>query len=135
MSRELVASVALLLTMGVLDAIWLATMTSRLYRAQLGELLLPTPQWPPALAFYVLYAVGALLLVALPALREDWALSRTVMMAAVLGLVAYGTYDLTNAATLRGWSNVVTVVDMVWGASLTAVSVGIAVSVARRLGE
>lgn len=135
MSRELVAAVSLLITMGVLDAVWLATMTSRLYRAQLGELLLPAPQWLPALAFYVLYAVGAMLLVALPALREDWTLARAAMMAALLGLVAYGTYDLTNAATIRGWSNVVTLVDMVWGASLTATSVVIAVAVARRLGE
>lgn len=135
MSRELVAAVSLLITMGVLDAVWLATMTSRLYRAQLGELLLPAPQWLPALAFYVLYAVGAMLLVALPALREDWTLARAATMAALLGLVAYGTYDLTNAATIRGWSNVVTLVDMVWGASLTATSVVIAVAVARRLGE
>lgn len=135
MSRELVAAVSLLITMGVLDAVWLATMTSRLYRAQLGELLLPAPQWLPALAFYVLYAVGAMLLVALPALREDWTLARAAMMAALLGLVAYGTYDLTNAATIRGWSNAVTLVDMVWGASLTATSVVIAVAVARRLGE
>lgn len=133
MSRELIAAVSLLVTMGLLDAIWLGTMTSRLYRPQLGDLLLPAPQWLPALAFYLLYAIGALVLVALPALREDWTVTRAALTAALLGLVAYGTYDLTSAATIRGWSNVVTVVDMVWGASLTAVSVTVAIAVARRL--
>jgi uncharacterized membrane protein len=38
----------------------------------------------------------------------------------MLGLVAYGTYDLTNQATLLGWPTLVTVVDLVWGTFLTA---------------
>lgn len=130
----MIAAVATLVSMGVLDAIWLATMTSRLYRRQLPGLLLDTPSWAPAVAFYGLYAVGVVVLVVLPALDHGYPLGRAVLYGALLGLVAYGTYDLTNQATLRGWSTVVTVVDMAWGASLTAVVVGIAVTASRRLG-
>ena len=134
MSQTTIAVAATLLSMAVLDAIWLATMTSRLYRRQLPGLLLDAPSWAPAVAFYVLYAIGAVVLVVLPALERDLALGRAVLYGALLGLVAYGTYDLTNQATLRGWSTVVTLVDMTWGASLTAVVVCIAVTAARRLG-
>ena len=132
MSRTAVAVIATLLSMGVLDAIWLATMTSRVYRRQLSDLLLDTPIWAPALAFYLLYAVGVVVLVVRPALDGEWSLGRAVGVASLLGLVAYGTYDLTNQATLRGWSMVVTVIDMAWGASLTAVVAAIAITAARR---
>lgn len=134
MGRTAAAVVATLLSMGVLDAIWLTTMTPRLYRRQLPELLLDTPAWAPAVAFYLLYAVGVVVLVVLPGLDGEWPLARVLAMGALLGLVAYGTYDLTNQATLRGWSMLVTVVDMAWGAALTATVGAIAVTVARRAG-
>jgi uncharacterized membrane protein len=134
MNQTTVAVVATLLSMGVLDAIWLSTMTSRLYRRELPSLLLDTPNWAPAVAFYLLYAVGVVVLVVLPALDRDQPLLRAMALGALLGLVAYGTYDLTNQATLRGWSWVVTSVDMAWGAALTSVVVGLAVTAARRLG-
>ncbi len=132
MGRTAVAIVATLLSMGVLDAIWLTTMTTRLYRRQLSGLLLDTPSWAPAVAFYLLYAVGVVVLVVRPALEGEWPLGRVVAIGALLGLVAYGTYDLTNQATLRGWSTVVTAVDMAWGASLTAAVAAIAITAARR---
>jgi uncharacterized membrane protein len=61
-------------------------------------------------------------------------LPRLLASGALLGLAAYGTYDLTNQATLRGWSTLVTIVDMAWGASLTATVATVATLVARRLG-
>ena len=78
MGRTAVAIVATLLSMGVLDAIWLTTMTTRLYRRQLSSLLLDTPSWAPALAFYLLYAVGVVVLVVRPALEGEWPLGRVV---------------------------------------------------------
>jgi uncharacterized membrane protein len=44
----------------------------------------------------------------------------------VVGLVAYGAYDLTNHATLKVWSLRITLADMAWGAlaSSTAATVG-----------
>ena len=132
MSQPVVAVISVLVTMGILDAIWLTTMTARLYRREMPELLLATPMWPPAILFYLLYAVGVLVLVVLPALERDYALLRVAGTGALLGLVAYGTYDLTNHATLRGWSPVVTVVDLAWGTTLTAVVATVAVIIARR---
>ena len=134
MTRMFIAGVATLLSMGAMDAVWLTTMTSRFYRRQITDLLLDTPQWAPAVAFYLLYAVAVLLLVVGPALEGDWPLPRLIATGALLGIAAYGTYDLTNQATLRGWSVLVTVVDMAWGASLTAIVATIATMAARRLG-
>lgn len=134
MNRTVVALLATLLSMGILDAIWLTSMANRLYRRQLGALLLETPNWLPAVAFYLLYSVGVVVLVVRPALEGDWSVSRTLGAGAMLGLVAYGTYDLTSQATVRGWSTLVTVVDITWGAALTAIVSVVALGVARRLG-
>lgn len=134
MNRAAVAVIATLLSTGVLDAIWLSTMTARLYRKQLPGLLLDTPSWAPAVAFYLLYSVGVVVLVVLPALDRERSVGGVLITGAILGLVAYGTYDLTNQATIRGWSMLVTAVDMVWGATLTAVVAAVALTAARRFG-
>jgi uncharacterized membrane protein len=68
--------------------------------------------------FYLLYVAGVLILVVLPSL--DAPATRAVLLGAVFGLVAYATYDLTNLATLMRWPLNVTLIDLAWGAFLTA---------------
>ncbi|NQE60894.1 DUF2177 family protein [Caulobacter sp. RHG1] len=102
----------------VMDATWLTTMVPKLYKPRLGALIADKPSLPPAVAFYLIYLLGILLLAILPAAREDsW--RRLVFNAAVFGFCAYATYDLTNQATLRSWSTTLTVVDIAWGTLLT----------------
>lgn len=132
MSQPFVALLAVLVSMGILDAVWLTTMTERLYRRQMPELLLATPMWVPAIAFYLIYAAAVTHLVVLPAIDRGDSILRVILTGALLGVAAYGTYDLTNHATVRGWSPVVTVVDLAWGTTLTAVVAAVAVLVARR---
>ncbi|MQC18665.1 MAG: DUF2177 family protein [Chloroflexi bacterium] len=133
MGETAIAAITVLAAMGVADAVWLTTMTNRFYRRELPGLLAETPQWAPALGFYLLYAVGTIILVVQPALDQEYSLARVAGTGALLGLVAYGTYDLTNLATVKNWSVRVTVVDMVWGAALTAASAVLAVVAARGL--
>ena len=116
---------ATLATMVGLDAIWLTATAEPLYRARLGPMLLPVFQPVAIIAFYLLYVAGLVILVVLPALTvasasaaRRFALSR----GALLGAVAYATYDLTNQATLRGWSTTITLADMAWGTILGALA-------------
>jgi uncharacterized membrane protein len=119
MKRILAAYAGALVTMSALDAIWLSTMADRLYRAQIGPLLADEFRAGPAAAFYALYLFGVVYFAALPALRAGgW--RKALLDGALLGIVAYGTYDLTNQATLRIWPPLVTTVDLLWGAFLTA---------------
>lgn len=103
----------------VVDAIWLSTMVNSLYRPRLGGLLLEQPRLDAAIPFYLLYVLGVVVFAVLPAARaQDWTVA--LGLGALLGLFAYGTYDLTNLATLKGWSVTITLVDMAWGTVLTA---------------
>ncbi len=120
MSKSLViASLASFLLLVVVDFVWLSQAVNFLYRPKLGGLLAEKPALGAAALFYLLYGVGMAALVIRPALAGGGVLT-AAWTGALLGLVAYGTYDLTNQATLKGWSVTVTVVDMAWGAFVTA---------------
>jgi uncharacterized membrane protein len=109
----LIAYAAAFVAMGVLDGIWLSLTTSRLYRPTMGALMAEKPVIPAALAFYLLYIAGLTVLVVLPALAEN-RLGSALWRGGMLGLVAYGTYDLTNLAIIRGWPLRVTLIDLAW---------------------
>lgn len=114
-----VSYLATALAFVVLDFLWLTVMAPGFYRERLGGLLLDQPNFAAAGAFYVIYVAGIVYFAVSPALQAgSWATA--VIAGAALGLVAYGTYDLSNLATLRNWSLTLTVVDMFWGAALTA---------------
>ena len=104
-----------------LDALWLSKVALGMYRQELGSLLLERPNLAIAGAFYLLYVGGIVVLAVAPALSEgNW--WRALLMGAVLGLVAYGTYDITNLSTLKGWSTRLALIDIAWGTALTAVA-------------
>lgn len=120
---------------GLLDAIWLTLMTPRFYRPAMGHLLSDTLHFKAAILFYLLYGFGILALVVLPALQHATRLPQVALFAAIFGLVAYGTYDLTNHATLKNWPWTVTVVDMAWGTLLTGVAGTLTVILLRYLAR
>lgn len=116
-----IAFVAAALVMFGLDSIWLANTADKLYRPLVGTSMLDSFRPGPALAFYILYVCGITIFAIRPALASRrWATA--FAMGAMFGLVAYGTYDLTNQATLKVWSTIVTLVDMAWGSILSAAS-------------
>ncbi len=133
MTRALTAYLAAGLTMLVIDAVWL-TMMARTYRRLLGDILLDGVRLGPAAAFYLMYVAGIVGLAVLPALREDTGWQGAALMGAFLGLVCYGTYDLTNHATLKTWHLQITVMDMAWGALLTGVAAAAGYLAAQRVG-
>ena len=103
----------------LLDFIWLGIVMKDFYAKQMGTLLLANPRWGVAVAFYVLYLAGVVFFAVAPALQLG-ELSRAALYGALLGLVAYGTYNLTNLATIKAWSAMLAMVDMVWGAIVTS---------------
>lgn len=101
-----------------LDFVWLSSMSNLFYRPKLGALLADQPNFVAAVAFYLLYVAGILYFAVLPSVSGgNWA--SAALAGALLGLFAYATYDLTNMATLRGWSVTITIVDIVWGMIVT----------------
>ena len=103
----------------IIDGIWLSFVANKLYRSQLGSLLLDKPNLPAAAMFYLVFLVGLVVFVINPALSSgDWKVA--LGLGALFGFVTYATYDLTNLATLKGYPLTITIVDLMWGTVLTA---------------
>lgn len=101
-----------------LDLMWLTFANKAFYRPLIGPVLADKVSLPPAVAFYFIYLGGILFFAVAPALRLGSA-GKAALAGAVLGLVAYATYDLTNQATLKVWSVKVTAADLAWGVFVT----------------
>jgi uncharacterized membrane protein len=110
---------AALVVMGVLDALWLGVIARDLYRREIGELMAAQVRVVPAALFYFGYPAGLVALALQPMPDGIW---MAAWRSALLGVVAYGTYDLTNMATLRQWSVTLTLADIAWGAFASALA-------------
>ena len=107
------------------DALWIGLMSPLLYRPALGTVLTAQPDWLAALLFYLVYLGGLAHFAVLPALQQN-RLGLAWRQALWLAMAAYGTYDLTNQATVRGWPWHVTLIDLAWSAwvSCSAATLG-----------
>ncbi|EPR10895.1 membrane protein [Agrobacterium sp. TS43] len=116
----------------VIDFIWLSTMASRLYRPAIGDLLVENFRLAPAVIFYLIYAAGLTFLAVRPAFQTgEW--TTALLYGAVVGFMAYATYDLTNQATLKSWSTTLTVADLLWGTFVSAAAATIGYLITVRL--
>lgn len=115
----------------VADAIALTTVMKPLFQRHLGDALRDPIALAPAGAFYLAYVAGLLWLVSLPALRAG-SPGQALLGGAVLGAIAYGTYEFTNMSTLRDWSWSMVATDVTWGTILTAASAAGGVWIAQR---
>ena len=116
-----VAYIAALVIFGVIDILWLTFVGAKLFRDTLGDVLAQDVRMAPAIAFYLLYSLGVVFFAIAPALR-DASVMTALINGAMFGLMTYATYDLTNYATVRNWTLNLTIIDLSYGAALTAVT-------------
>jgi uncharacterized membrane protein len=130
MKSLLLGYLAALVTLAILDALWLGVVSREFYKARLGQLLLDQPLWWAAILFYLIHAAGvAVFAVPLAVAAGTWIAA--VLYGALFGICVYAAYDLTNLATLRGWPMAVSLVDLAWGAVVTAATTLVAYLVVR----
>lgn len=102
----------------LIDMVWLGVVANTFYRARLGHLM-GEVVWGAAFLFYAIFLVGLTYFVTYPAVMKQ-SVFMALGLGALFGFFTYATYDLTNLATLRGWSLSLTIVDIVWGTCLGA---------------
>lgn len=124
---------ATLIVFAVLDAIMLSNVMKPLFEKHLGDLIRSPIFVAPAAIFYLFYIAGLLYLVSVPALREG-SLMSVALGGAILGAVAYGTYEFTSMSVMKDWSWQMVITDTTWGAVLTATSATAGVWAVRTFG-
>ena len=101
----------------VIDLLWLGLIAKKLYQKEMGMLLKKNVNWVAAMIFYLLFILGLVVFVIKPSV-DAFSLTKAMLLGAFFGLVTYATYDLTNLATLEGFSLKITLIDLTWGTSL-----------------
>lgn len=133
MTRYFITWLAVTVSFLAIDAVWLSYVAKDFYRRHLDGMLLDEFRLGIAALFYLLYAVGILVLAVAPAAKAGSPL-QAILLGALFGACAYGTYDITNLATLKNWPVIVSVVDIAWGTVLTATASFVGYLVLSRLG-
>ena len=117
-----------------MDAVWLAV-ARNMYATNVARIQ-GSPlsvRWAPAVVCYALIVLAAYILI----LHDVSVCSYygVALRATMFALLAYGVYNLTNLATLNGFSLRAALVDTLWGVVVINVSTLMAFMVARRWGR
>lgn len=110
----------IMISMILIDGLWLFFMLKRLYIPHVGHLFNDSIAILPAVIFYILYPIALNVFVVLPALKNNTGYLDLFLLGLLFGMVTYGTYDLTNQVTLKNWPWIVTIADIAWGSCLAA---------------
>ena len=102
-----------------IDMLWLGLIAKGLYQKILGHLLAEQVNWTAAGIFYLLFIVGIFVFSIMPAVEKE-SFRYALIYGALFGFFTYATYDLTNLATLKDWPLKIVLIDIIWGAVLTA---------------
>jgi len=119
MMKDLAAVAAAAVTVAALDAVWLGWLLRDFVRERIGPLMLDSPRFGVAAIFYVLFGVAVWFFAVRPAV-DAGSLAKALTLGAALGFFCYMTYDLSNLATLKGWSVQFVLVDIAWGTFVAA---------------
>lgn len=116
-----------------IDMVWLGLVANNFYKKHIGFLMTSEVNWIAALIFYLLFIAGLVIFVISPALEKN-SLLTALLLGALFGLITYATYDLTNLATIKNWPLLVTVVDLLWGMTISASVSTISFLIAKKIG-
>lgn len=121
MTKIVITYLVTLVTFVAIDLVWLGWLARATYMAELGDLLRKQPNLVAAVIFYAVYAAGLMFFAVWPGLKSG-SIVQTIGLAAALGFVAYGTYDLTNLSVVNGFSVKIAVIDLLWGTCVSAMA-------------
>ncbi len=113
-----------------LDALMLTFVMSPLFKTHIGDMMLTDIRLGAAAAFYLAYVAGLVYLVSVPGLRAG---APVLVPAAVIGAMAYGTYEFTSYSIMKGWHPTMVAMDLTWGTVLTAFSAWAGVAITRAI--
>lgn len=116
--NSLYAFVAAFVSLISLDALWILIIAKKFYATQIGHLFREQVIWWPLVIFYLLYSFGIVYFV----INSATDLKTVILKGALLGLIAYMTYDLVNYSTFSGFTLKVMAIDLFWGVFITTIA-------------
>jgi uncharacterized membrane protein len=120
--------------MMVLDMLWLGFIAKSWYQQGIGHLMTAQPNMVVGALFYLMFPVGLMVFAVLPTIDEvGW--MKAALLGALFGFFAYGTYDVTNLATLKNWPLSLSILDVLWGSLVSGLAAGTGKAVSLHFGH
>ena len=114
-----------LATFAAVDLLWVWIISRRLYRTNLEGLLRAKFNVIPAVLFYLLYTIGLMIFIIVPAFNNT-SLGQAMGMGVLFGMFTFGTYALVNLTVIRDWSLLIVLVDLIEGMFVTGMACTVA---------
>jgi uncharacterized membrane protein len=132
MTKIIITYLVTLVTFVAIDMVWLTWLARATYVAEMGDLIRKQPNLTAAVVFYLLYAAGLMFFAIMPGLKAG-SILQAMLLGGALGLIAYGTYDLTNLSVLNGFSARIALIDLAWGTVLSGATATIVSVIANKV--
>ena len=124
--------IAMLIFFLLVDYVMIIKFINPMFQANIGGLIKDQFNVLAAGIFYLFYVTGVYWFGTLAGLRSGSVLT-AVLSGAFLGLLAYGTFEITNFSMLKGWTIQMVIVDTLWGGILGGATAGVGYYVSRAI--
>lgn len=121
LTTYLVLYVATLVIFLGIDVVWLKLVVLDIFESRIGTMMRDQPLIGVAAGFYAAYVAGAIYFASGPAI-ESGDYVGVFVRGAILGLLAYGTYEFTSMSIMKNWDWTMVAMDTAWGGFLTGIS-------------
>lgn len=109
---DLIKFLAILAVFILLDFVWIGFVAKGFYKTEISKFYDSDKiNFIAGFLVYLLLAIGIYFFVG----SVNYTTSKTILMAALFGLVVYGVYDLTNKTIIQEYSLKLIIVDILWG--------------------
>lgn len=105
----------------IIDMIWFYFTVQSFYKPNLSHIISSEFNYAVAFVFYFIYSFCIAFLVVIPSSTIGDSIIIVFFKGFALGIAAYCAYNLTNQATIKEWPTIVTIVDTIWGGTITAI--------------
>lgn len=128
----IITYISMLLFFLIVDAIVIIKFMNPMFRSNIGEVMKEDVNFAFAAIFYLFYVIGIYWFGTYTGIKSN-SIILGVASAAFLGLLAYGTYEITNFVVIKGWTPKMVIIDMIWGGLLSGMTAFVGIMVNRLL--
>ena len=128
----IITYISMLLFFLIVDAIVIIKFMNPMFRSNIGEVMKEDVNFAFAALFYLFYVIGIYWFGTYTGIKSN-SIILGVASAAFLGLLAYGTYEITNFVVIKGWTPKMVIIDMIWGGLLSGMTAFVGIIVNRLL--
>ena len=102
----------------IAEMIVLTNIMQPLFKKHIGFLMKEDTNFSIAEIFYFVYVAGVFWFASRAGIKSE-SFSVAIFSGAFLGLLAFGTYEITNYVILKDWKIELVLVDTLWGIVIT----------------